>query len=441
MDPSVKLLKTVQPAAQDETADHVPVRTEVAGAGGPEAAARGGPDRTGPESLVGQSFGDFEVLAELGRGGMGAVYKARQKSLDRLVALKVLLAGPRTTPALRARFLAEAQVGAVLAHPNIPAFYQTGECPAGPYCAMEYIDGQSLDALIEGRIIAIPWAVALLFRVTGAVHHAHTKGIIHRDLKPGNILIDKAHRPVVMDFGLARVLEKPTGLTQEGDIVGTPTYMPPEQARGNLSQIGPPSDIYSLGAILYRLLAGRPPYVERTPLDTILKLLSPEPPPPLRNFRPEVPAELEQVCMKCLHKDPAQRYPTARALAVEVRRFRTPLPAAKPGPATMRPLPLQGSLLLAWTGEQVSLPGGPIVIGRTEGCDILLSALTVSERHCRILVDAQHSVIEAEDLGSAGGTLVNGRPVQRCRLQDGDRLDVGGFVFQVSLPGRKGPEQ
>ena len=276
---------------------------------------------------LGQKFADFEVLSEVGRGGMGIVYQARQTSLDRLVALKVLMSGPAANPKLRLRFLSESRAAASLAHPNIVTIYQIGECPAGPYCAMEFIDGDSLEAIIsiKGRIITIASAVNLLCRVTSAVKHAHAKGIIHRDLKPGNIMIDRAHRPVVMDFGLAKMLECQSQLTLEGDIVGTPTYMPPEQARGNLSQTGPTNDVYSLGAILYRLLAGRPPYDEPTPLDILNKVLSAEVPPPISTFRPEVPAKLEQLCMKCLEKDPARRFPTAHALSKELRRF---LPAA-----------------------------------------------------------------------------------------------------------------
>jgi serine/threonine protein kinase len=277
-------------------------------------------------SLVGQSFADFEVLLELGRGATGVVYKAMQKSLERLVAIKVLHTGSSTNPTLRARFLTEARAGAALAHPCIPTIYQTGECQAGPYCAMEYVDGQTLASRIHGRIVTIRSALDLLVRVADAVAHAHTKGIIHRDLKPGNIMLARGRGPMVMDFGLAKMLEKPSGLTLHGQILGTPAYMAPEQGRGDLGQIGLWTDVYGLGATLYRLLAGRPPVNESKAADTLVKVVSAEPSPAVRAFRPDVSESLETVCMTCLQKDPTHRYPTAKALALELRRLQTATP-------------------------------------------------------------------------------------------------------------------
>ena len=215
--------------------------------------------------------------------------------------------------------------------------------------------------------------------------------------------------------------------------------MPPEQARGDPVQVGPASDVYSLGAILYHLLAGRAPYTERTPFETILKLLAPEPPPPPRTFRPEIPVGLEQICLRCLRKDQAQALPHGQRLRGRAAAlFRTATPDQKRGPATMRPMALEGFLLMTWTKGQVPLAGGSIVIGRDPGCDLELPALTVSGRHCRILVDAEQHEVEVTDLGSAGGTLVNGQAVKRRRLQDGDQLDVGGYRFRVQLTRPKG---
>ncbi len=274
-------------------------------------------------SLVGQSFDDFAVLAELGHGATGVVYKALQKSLERIVAVKVLHAGSIGNATLRARFLMEARAGAALVHPSIPTIYQTGECQAGPYCAMEFVDGQTVAALIQGRRVSIRSALGLVVRVADAVAHAHAKGIIHRDLKPGNIMLGRSKHPMVMDFGLAKMLTKPTGLTLHGQILGTLAYMAPEQGRGDLAQIGLRTDVYGLGATLYRLLTGRPPFNESKPADTLVRVVSEELPPPVRTLRPEVSERLEKVCMTCLAKDPMQRYPSAKAVAVELRRLQT----------------------------------------------------------------------------------------------------------------------
>jgi eukaryotic-like serine/threonine-protein kinase len=349
MDSSKKSPKAAHPSSQDITLDYTPENGDTSPGTGVPVPTTSWPttrgqllDLTDSPLKVGTTFGDFEVLSEVGRGGMGIVYQARQKTLDRLVAFKVLLSGPASNAKLRTRFLSESRAAAALTHPNIVIIYQIGTCLAGPYCAMEFIDGQTLETIIQGRVITIPSAVALVCRVAGAVQHAHSKGIIHRDLKPGNVMLDHSHRPVVMDFGLAKVMEESDGnLTREGDIVGTPTYMPPEQARGNNSVTGPTNDVYSLGAILYRLLAGKPPYDEPTAMDTLRKVLSSEMPPAIRTLRPEVPAKLEQVCMKCLEKDPAQRYPTITALAADLRPF-APAPndpKRKPGPGPAKNAP------------------------------------------------------------------------------------------------------
>src|SRR5262245_18943130 len=200
-------------------------------------------------ALVGQTFGDFALLSELGRGSMGVVYKAQQKSLDRPVALKLLLAEHSANATLLQRFLTEARAAAGLQHPNIVQVHQVGECVAGPYFVMEFIDGPSLEVLIS-RTVPVSWAVALLLTVSRAVRFAHEKGIIHRDLKPGNIMLHQSKRPVVLDFGIAKLLGKSSGWTLEGTVIGTPAYMPPEQAGDEPGKIGPHSDVYSLGAIL-----------------------------------------------------------------------------------------------------------------------------------------------------------------------------------------------
>src|SRR5262245_43555585 len=196
-----------------------------------------------PNALAGMTFGDLAFVKELGRGGMGVVYKARQTSLDRFVAVKMLLAEHALNASLLTRFLAEARAAAGLTHPNIVNVFAVGECPVtGPYYVMEFLDGPSLETLLK-RTLPIPWTVKLLATVTDAVHHAHAKGVIHRDLKPANILLHQRKRPVVTDFGIAKLLGRGTGLTQPGAIVGTPAYMPPEQAGEEAGKIGPHSDV------------------------------------------------------------------------------------------------------------------------------------------------------------------------------------------------------
>jgi serine/threonine protein kinase len=392
-------------------------------------------DPDSPASLVGSCFGDFELLDEVGRGGMGVVFKAKQKSLDRVVALKLLPTDPSRSQTVLARFLAEARAAAALAHPNIVTIFQVGECAFGHYFAMEYVDGPTLEAVLRKGRLPIPWAVGLLIPVAEALHYAHGKGIIHRDLKPANIVIDHNRRPVIMDFGIAKMVGQTANLTQEGVIVGTPAFMSPEQARSGATPVGPRSDVYSLGAILYTLLAGRLPFDEGTTVDTLLKVVSPDPPRPVRDFRPEVPVALERVCLKCLSKDPADRPRTARALADGLRRIKAILPSTKPGLSSVRRKVPSVLLVARETGKPVRLFNGTTLIGRASDCDIVLKAQDVSKRHCQILLEGGRVVLE--DLDSSNGTCVNGQAVEKCVLQDGDEVDIAGYVFTVRLPAGK----
>jgi serine/threonine protein kinase len=399
-----------------------------------------------PLSLVGRTFGDFELLEEIGRGGMGIVFKARQQSLDRVVALKMLLAEHFLDPVRLARFQAEARTVAGLGHPNIVNIFQVGECEFGRFFAMEHIDGKTLEAVIlEKKQAPVAWAVNLLIVVGEAVHYAHGKGVVHRDLKPANIMIDRFRRPIVMDFGIAKCLGKSQSLTQQGAIVGTPAYMAPEQAGDDLSQVGPASDVYSLGAILYRLLTGKLPYDGATPLQTILKVIDAALPPPVRSSRPDVPATLEQVCMKCLSKKPGDRFPTALALVEELRRFRaSPTRKKSAGAATLRKEPaaptvreepaelLAVVLVVQATGKEIHLHKPVTLVGRAAECSIVLRAADVSKHHCQILLEADQVLVE--DLGSANGTCVNGRPVRRVRLRDGDELHIASHAMKVRIP-------
>jgi serine/threonine-protein kinase len=264
-------------------------------------------------------FGKYELLGELGRGGMGVVYRARQKDLDRTVALKMILGHHLASEEQRARFQAEARLAAGLRHPNIVPVHEAGTLDGQPYFAMPYVEGRGLDQLLREGPPPPAKAVQLLAAVARAVAYLHGKGLIHRDLKPSNILVDAEDRPYLTDFGLAKLLAPHDSLTQTGAILGTPSYMAPEQAAAR-KDVGPAADVYALGAILYELLTGRPPFREATPLDTLVQVLEGEPVPP-RRLNPRLPRALELICLKCLEKAPERRYPAVSALADDLERF------------------------------------------------------------------------------------------------------------------------
>jgi WD40 repeat protein len=272
----------------------------------------------------------YEMLGLLGRGGMGVVYRARDAALNRVVALKMILAGGHASPQQRARFRAEAGALARLHHPHIVQVYSYSEQGGLPYFVMEYVEGGSLARKLRGEPVPPREAARLSVLLARAVHAAHQAGIVHRDLKPGNILLAlPADEPAlncawgwpkVTDFGLARHLEELNALTASGAVLGTPSYMAPEQALGKIREVGPAADVYALGAILYELLTGRPPFVAETPLLT-LELVRTRAPEPPRGLNPETPEALERVCLRCLMKDPAERYPTGAHLAADLARF------------------------------------------------------------------------------------------------------------------------
>jgi WD40 repeat protein len=270
-----------------------------------------------------RAFGDYELLEEIARGGMGIVYRARHLSLDRIVAVKLLLFGPLSSPEFVKRFRAEASAAASLQHPNIVAIHEVGVHQGQHYFAMDFVEGQSLAKLISGFGFRIPdfkRAVGYLKTIAEAIHYAHERGILHRDLKPSNVLIDANDQPRVTDFGLARRLEGDSELTVTGQVLGSPNYMPPEQAVGKRGKVSRRSDVYSLGAMLYHLLTGRPPFVGEALTDTLEQVLNAEPVAP-RLLNPSVPRDLETICLNCLEKEPDKRYATAQALADELGRF------------------------------------------------------------------------------------------------------------------------
>jgi tetratricopeptide (TPR) repeat protein len=283
----------------------------VDGPPGPPAETTGAP---GPAA-------GYEILSELGRGGMGVVYKARQIGLNRVVALKMVLSGAHASQHQLDRFRTEAEAVARLRHPHIVQIYEVGERDGLPYFSLEYLDGGSLSDQIKREPQAPDRAAKVAVQLASGVQYAHAHGIVHRDLKPANILFDADGVPKITDFGLAKKLEAgASGQTQSGTIVGTPSYMAPEQARGEVRELGPAADIYSLGAILYELLTGRPPFHGATLLETLEQVRTQEPVPP-RQLVPKVPRDLETIALKCLQKEPAKRYPSAQAMADDLAHF------------------------------------------------------------------------------------------------------------------------
>ncbi len=275
---------------------------------------------------IGRTFGDYQLLEKIARGGMGYVYKARQVSRDRLVALKMIRAGILATREECRRFQIEAQTAARLSHPNIVPIYEVGEHQERQYFSMELIEGESLARQLQRFRQHPPAAARLVCQVAQAVHYAHQQGVIHRDLKPENIVVDREGQPHLTDFGLAKVIkptaapEQATQLTKTGAIMGTPAYMAPELAAGGSKRATPASDIYSLGAVLYALLTGQPPFTADQPRAVLNKVQHEEPTPPSR-FNPLVDLSLERICLKCLEKDPGRRYATAEDLAKELARY------------------------------------------------------------------------------------------------------------------------
>ena len=277
----------------------------------------------------------YEVEAVLGHGGMGVVYRARQRALDRPVAVKMLLAGPFAGRQALERFRRETAALACLRHPNIVQVYDAGDVEGRPYFTMELVEGGSLARTLSGTPQVARPAAALVSTLAEAVEVAHQAGIVHRDLKPANILLTADGTPKITDFGLARRLGSEPGLTRTGAALGTPSYMAPEQAQGRTDAISPTTDVYALGAILYELLTGRPPFRAETDLETVQQVTSREPVPPSR-LNSTVPRDLETICLKCLRKEPRQRYTTAASLAADLGRFlRGEAVVARPiGPVT-----------------------------------------------------------------------------------------------------------
>jgi eukaryotic-like serine/threonine-protein kinase len=265
-------------------------------------------------------FGDYEVIREIARGGMGVVFEARQMSLNRKVALKMILTGQLANETDVKRFYIEAEAAANLDHPGIVPIFEFGQHEGQHYFSMGFVDGRSLSQRLADGPLAPREAAELIGRVSEAIDYAHQHGVIHRDLKPANILLDQKGNPRITDFGLAKKIQGDSGLTGSGQIMGTPSYMPPEQAGGRRGEVGPAADVYALGATLYALVTGRPPFQAATPMDTVIQLLTDEPVPP-RRINAALPRDLETICLKCLEKEPGRRYASAAALQQDLRHY------------------------------------------------------------------------------------------------------------------------
>jgi serine/threonine-protein kinase len=313
VDPFLRCLRQALDAAPNDALSSTQKESSADASSDP--VARG---TTSPANAVGQAIGGYEILGELGRGGMGVVYQARQARPGRLVALKMILAGRHAGPERRARFLAEADAIARLQHAHIVQIYEVGEHEGLPFLSLEYLPGGSLARKLGGAPLPPLEAAALVEKLARAVQYAHEHGVVHRDLKPANVLFTEDGTPRVTDFGLAKQ-ERPD-LTSSGAVLGTPSYMAPEQAAGDSRIVGPAADVYALGAILYECLTGRPPFRAATVLETLDQVRAQEPVPP-RQLQPKVPRDVETICLKCLAKQPEQRYASAAALADDLQRF------------------------------------------------------------------------------------------------------------------------
>jgi tRNA A-37 threonylcarbamoyl transferase component Bud32 len=316
--PTLPLAPTVDGAKDSET---LPPGDYATPANSPQSRPWqvGAPERS-PAGTKLRDFGDYELLEEIARGGMGVVYKARQVSLNRIVALKMILAGQLASADDVRRFYSEAEAAANLSHPGIVSIYEVGQRDGQHFFSMGYVDGPTLAAELTKGPLPPPTAAELVMKIAEAVAYAHSQGVIHRDLKPGNVLLDKSGQPRVTDFGLAKRVEGGSDLTATGQVLGTPSYMPPEQAAGRMQDMGPAADVYALGAILYALLTGRPPFEAATALETLTQVLEQEPIAP-RQLNKNIPRDLQTICLKCVEKERHRRYGSALELAEDLQRF------------------------------------------------------------------------------------------------------------------------
>lgn len=340
---------------QFNRADEAPEQTMV--------SSRGHADRPADSSEL-NSFGEYDLIDEIARGGMGVVYRARHRKLNRIVALKMILSGQFASQEDVARFYLEAEAAANLDHAGITPIYDVGDEQGQPFFAMKLIEGGSVESSIGVFEKDLRKSAELIVQVALAIHHAHQRGILHRDLKPNNILLDEDRNPLVTDFGLAKMTDRESGHTRTGAIMGTPAYMAPEQA-GSGKSVTTSADIYSLGAILYRLITGQPTYQADSALDIVMKSLNEDPAPP-RELNTAIPLDLELICLKCLQREPTLRYNSAADLAEDLEHW------LAGEPVSVRP-PSVGTLASVWMKQNVQMAVGAALVGSLTGALISFS--------------------------------------------------------------------
>ncbi len=378
--PERRVLLERYPALRSELEEFFAAQDRVQSA----AQSLGDPTKTWPEERpsgeapLPRAFGDYDGLEEIARGGMGVVFRARQKSLNRVVALKMILGGGFASGDDVRRFRNEAEAAALMDHPNIVPIYEVSEYEGRPFFSMKLVGGGCLTDHLPRLRRDVRAGVMVLLKVARAVHYAHQRGILHRDLKPANVLVDERGEPLVTDFGLAKRFETDGGLTRTGAIVGTANYMAPEQARGQTAGLTTAADVHALGAMLYELVTGRPPFASADVVETLLKVRTEMPVPP-RSLTPGVDADLETVCLKCLQKEPANRYGSAQVLADDLERWLKgePIEARRAG---------TGERLLKWlrrnpvVGGAVGAVGLVLLLGSAVATGFALYAADQRER-------------------------------------------------------------
>ena len=382
-----------------------------------------------PNQEAVRSFGDYELLEEIARGGMGVVYRARQSSLGRIVALKMILAGPFASKQIIQRFRGEVAAAALLQHPNIVAIHDVGLHDGQHYFSMDYIEGQNLSQLVGTRPLPPAKAARYVKLIAEAIHYAHQQGILHRDLKPSNVLVDASDQPRITDFGLAKRLEGDSSITGTGQMLGSPNFMPPEQASSQRGKVGRSSDVYGLGAILYHLLTARPPFQAESFESVIHQLLNAEPVSP-RLLNSSVPPDLETICVKCLQKEPSSRYQSAQELADELGRF------LRHEPIQARPV-TPAERVWRWCRRK------PAIASLSAATILLLLAVAIGSPIAALRINRERQQAEenlyAADMHGAGTALDDGDlglardllEAHRPRAGQTDQTDLRGFEWRL----------